>query len=155
MRGSRVGKGTIVALLLMAMCSCGDRPSSASKQSADHTASAPAASRILVTIESVAASRLALYGGSVPTPSLAGLAARGAVYDDAVSVTPLSRPALVTILTGIAPDRSGVRDNIHDALPSTVQVARVQLQVHDWLSRVSHRVCLVRTVPRRETHRPR
>jgi arylsulfatase A-like enzyme len=118
-RGSRVGKGTIVALLLMAMCSCGDRPSSASKQSADHTASAPAASRILVTIESVAASRLALYGGSVPTPSLAGLAARGAVYDDAVSVTPLSRPALVTILTGIAPDRSGVRDNIHDALPDT------------------------------------
>ena len=53
-------------------------------------------------------------------PRLAEFAAGGTIYDDTVSTTTLSRPALVTILTGVSPDRSDVRDNIHDALPGGV-----------------------------------
>jgi len=60
------------------------------------------------------------FGGTFPMPKLAAVAASGTVYDDAITTSPVSRPAIVTILTGVTPDRSGVRDNIHDALPSTL-----------------------------------
>lgn len=74
------------------------------------------ASQILITIDAVAARHLAPFGGTVAMPKLAAVAAAGTIYDDATTTTPVSRPALVTILTGVPPDRSGVRDNIHDAL---------------------------------------
>lgn len=77
-------------------------------------------SQILITIEAVAPRHMAPFGGTFAMPKLAGTAASGTIYDDAISTTPVARPALVTILTGLTPDRSGVRDNIHDALPGTV-----------------------------------
>src|SRR4030095_10365943 len=73
-------------------------------------------SQILITIEAFAGRRAAPFGGSGEMPKLATLVSAGTTYDDAVSTTTLARPALVTILTGVCPDRSGVRDNIHDAL---------------------------------------
>jgi hypothetical protein len=73
-------------------------------------------SQILITIEAFAGRRAAPFGGPVEMPNLAKLVSAGTTYDDAVSTTTLARPALVTILTGVCPDRSGVRDNIHDAL---------------------------------------
>lgn len=77
------------------------------------------ASQILITIDAVAARHLAPFGGSVAMPRLSATAAAGTIYDDALTTTPVARPALVTILTGVAPDRSGIRDNIHDALDAS------------------------------------
>ncbi len=99
---------TLVALLAAA---CGRTPPAAEPR-------APAgASQILITIDAVAARRLVPFGGLTAMPRLAEFVATGTSYDDAISTTNLARPALVTIMTGVAPDRSGVRDNIHDALP--------------------------------------
>ncbi len=74
-------------------------------------------SQILITVDAIAVRKLVPFGGLNAMPRLAELVSAGTSYDDAVSTTNLARPALVTILTGVCPDRSGVRDNIHDALP--------------------------------------
>ena len=76
------------------------------------------ASQILITIDAIAARKLVPFGGLNAVPRLAELVSAGTSYDDAISTTNLARPALVTVLTGVSPDRSGVRDNIHDALPA-------------------------------------
>jgi len=52
-------------------------------------------------------------------PQFAAVAASGTTYDDALSTAPLARPAVATLLSGATSDRSGVRDNIHDALPES------------------------------------
>jgi hypothetical protein len=83
-------------------------------------AATPHASQILITIEAVAPRHLAPFGGTLSMPKLGAVAAAGTIYDDAITTTPVARPALVTILTGVSPDRSGVRDNIHDALPGSI-----------------------------------
>ena len=98
----------VVALLAAA---CGRTPPAAEPP-------VPAgASQILITIDAIAMRRLVPFGGLNAMPRVAELVSAGTSYDDAVSTTNLARPALVTILTGVSPDRSRVRDNIHDALP--------------------------------------
>jgi tetratricopeptide (TPR) repeat protein len=84
--------------------------------------SAPAsrASQILVTIEAIAPRHLAPFGGPKAMPQLAAAAAAGTIFDDVMSTAPAARPALVSLLAGTPPDRSGVRDNIHDAIPESV-----------------------------------
>lgn len=82
-------------------------------------ASTRGVSQILVTVEAFAPRRVAPFGGKVAMPKLAELAGAGISYADTVTPAPLARPAVVAMLTGIAPDRSGVRDNIHDVLPGS------------------------------------
>jgi sulfatase-like protein len=102
-------------ILSFALLAAGCEPKPASAPT-----SAVRASQILITIEAVAPRHLTPFGGTVAMPNLAAVAAAGTIYDDAITTTPLARPALATILTGVSPDRSGVRDNIHDALPASV-----------------------------------
>lgn len=67
---------------------------------------------LLVTLDTTRADALGVYGASPsPTPNLDALAARGLRVDEAMSVTPLTLPAHTSILTGLYPDRHGVRDN--------------------------------------------
>jgi len=102
----------VLLLVVLLAAACGGTPPAVAPP-------APAgAPQILITIDALAARRLVPFGGLNAMPRLAELAAAGTSYDDAVSTTNLARPALVTILTGVSPDRSGVRDNIHDALPA-------------------------------------
>ncbi|HEX4825668.1 MAG TPA: sulfatase-like hydrolase/transferase [Candidatus Polarisedimenticolaceae bacterium] len=105
----------LAALVLLAAGCHGDKGSGGGT-----AAPAPVArpSEILITIESMAPRRITPFGGTIAMPKLAELAATGTIFEDAVSCTTLARPALVTIMTGVATDRSGVRDNIHDALPA-------------------------------------
>lgn len=72
---------------------------------------------VLVTIDGLSASKLDLYGGSVPTPALAGLASQGTAWKDAWTACPMTVPAAATYLTGLAPDRHGVRDDLFFPLP--------------------------------------
>jgi hypothetical protein len=110
----------LLIVLTLALVGCGtDKPAPA-----DETSAAPHApagsSQILITIDAFAGRRVVPFGGTIAMPRLSAIATAGTTYDDTVSTATLARPALVTILTGVAPDRSGVRDNIHDALPSGI-----------------------------------
>jgi len=81
---------------------------------------APPAARgiVLVSVDAFRADLLSTYGGDVAMASLDRLASLGVTFENASTPCPMSRPAAVSLLTGVAPDRSGVRDDIQDRLPS-------------------------------------
>ncbi|HEY2945323.1 MAG TPA: sulfatase-like hydrolase/transferase [Vicinamibacteria bacterium] len=73
----------------------------------------PDASVILISIDTLRADHLPLYGykdGS--TPNLDQLGREGIVFDGAYSHCPLTLPAHASMLTGLLPPRHGVRDNL-------------------------------------------
>src|SRR6185295_19424050 len=101
-----------IAMLATAALGCGT--GSSSEPPSGKPAGSPGV--VLVTVDSLRPQELAIYGGASPTPGFARLAEGAVVYDDVRTVAPLSRTALATILTGICPDRSGVRDDLLDRL---------------------------------------
>jgi choline-sulfatase len=71
---------------------------------------------LLVTLDTTRADRIGVYGRPVgapaaETPVLDQLAAKGANFLHASSVTPLTLPAHATLMTGLLPAAHGVRDN--------------------------------------------
>ena len=73
----------------------------------------PQASVVLVSIDTLRADHLALYGyREGRTPNLDALGRDGLVFDDVISHVPLTLPAHASIFTGLLPPRHGVRDNI-------------------------------------------
>jgi len=75
---------------------------------------------LLITVDGLAADQLSLFEGEKATPALEQLAADGVVYQEAWTASPMTRPAVATYLTGIAPDRHGMRDDIYSALPEEI-----------------------------------
>jgi len=79
----------------------------------------PGAPVILISIDTLRADRLPIYGyrkGS--TPVMDRLAREGIVFDDVYSHTPLTLPSHASLFTGLLPTRHGVRDNIGYTLTS-------------------------------------
>ncbi|MBW2578359.1 MAG: sulfatase-like hydrolase/transferase [Deltaproteobacteria bacterium] len=71
-----------------------------------------ASSILLVTFDTVRADRIGAYGYlPARTPTLDGLAARGILFESAVSATPTTLPSHASILTGTYPSAHGVHDN--------------------------------------------
>jgi hypothetical protein len=70
----------------------------------------------LITLEQVRPERLEAYGGPIPTPAIAALAADGILFENASTPIPLARPALASLFLGLAPDRTNVRDEESDRL---------------------------------------
>ncbi len=66
---------------------------------------------MLVTLDTTRADRLGSYGHDADTPHLDALAARGARFTSAWTVTPLTIPSHSSMFTGLYPPRHGVRDN--------------------------------------------
>lgn len=67
---------------------------------------------LLVTMDTTRADAIGAYGQALPTtPNLDALAAAGARFERAYTVTPLTIPAHSSIMTGMYPPRHGVRDN--------------------------------------------
>ncbi|HVN40349.1 MAG TPA: sulfatase, partial [Myxococcota bacterium] len=67
---------------------------------------------VLVTIDTLRADHIGCYGlASAHTPTLDRLAAEGVRYEVALSPAPLTLPSHTTIMTGLDPDRHGVRHN--------------------------------------------
>jgi arylsulfatase A-like enzyme len=68
---------------------------------------------------------LAAYGfAGLATPAIDGLASHGVVFDDALTVAPLTLPAHASLLTGLYPANHGVRENAGGALdPSQATLA--------------------------------
>ncbi len=76
--------------------------------------SEPPAARhvVLVTLDTLRADHIGAYGGDVATPHLDRLAADGALIEQAIAHTPLTRPSHISLLSGLLPTRTGVRDNV-------------------------------------------
>jgi|SRR5579872_2677014 len=72
---------------------------------------------VIITLDTTRADRLPVYGfGGLATPAIDGLASHGVVFDDAVTVAPLTLPAHASLLTGLYPANHGVRENAGRAL---------------------------------------
>jgi arylsulfatase A-like enzyme/Flp pilus assembly protein TadD len=70
------------------------------------------ASIVLVTLDTVRADHLGVYGStSAVTPNLDRLAASGVRFAEAVSPVPLTLPAHASLLSGLLPPRHGLRNN--------------------------------------------
>ena len=69
-------------------------------------------SLLVVTLDSTRADRLGAYGAkNVATPALDALAKEGVVFEQAMSVAPLTLPAHASLFTGRFPPEHGVRGN--------------------------------------------
>jgi arylsulfatase A-like enzyme/Flp pilus assembly protein TadD len=90
---------------------------------------APPAARhlVLVTIDTLRADRVGIYGReNATTPVLDRLAREGAWAPEATAHVPLTRPSHVSLFTGLLPPETGVRDNISPAVvPETPLLAEV------------------------------
>ena len=116
-RATVVARSVAVALAL-AVCACSG--------SGQLDLKPDAGGIVLVTVDALDAADLALYGGEVATPVLDRLAADGTAWRRAWTTIPLTRPAVATLLTGVTPDRSGVRDDLFSALePDVPTLARL------------------------------
>ena len=75
---------------------------------------------ILISIDTLRADRLPLYGyRSGSTPVLDGLGREAIVFEDVYSHGPLTLPSHASLLTGLLPTHHGVRDNIGYTLKPT------------------------------------
>jgi arylsulfatase A-like enzyme len=85
---------------------------------------------VIITLDTTRADRLPAYGfGGVATPAIDSLVSRGVVFDDAVTVAPLTLPAHTSLFTGLYPAAHGVRENGGRALePSHATLAGI---LHD------------------------
>lgn len=73
---------------------------------------AAAPNLLIVTLDTTRTDYLSTYGSArVSTPGLDRLASAGVVFEQAVSVAPLTLPAHSSLFTGLLPPRHGVRDN--------------------------------------------
>ncbi|HSX59751.1 MAG TPA: sulfatase-like hydrolase/transferase [Tahibacter sp.] len=66
---------------------------------------------LLITVDTLRADALSALGSRVATPRIDALAREGALFEQAVSAAPLTGPSHATILTGLYPNRHGIRDN--------------------------------------------
>ena len=67
---------------------------------------------LLVTVDTARADHIGCYGyEAANTPTLDGLAARGALFEEAYTPAPMTLPAHATMLTGLLPPQHGARVN--------------------------------------------
>lgn len=92
-----------LALLLLSACSL------AAPRARPLAGAAREANVVLVLIDTLRADHLPFYGYSRQTaPFLAGLAARGAVFENAFSTSSWTAPAAASLFTGLYPPQHGV-----------------------------------------------
>lgn len=75
---------------------------------------------LIITLDTTRADRLSPYGYmDAAMPALERLAREATVFNQAVSVSPLTLPAHTTVFTGLLPPTHGVRDNADRPLAAT------------------------------------
>lgn len=113
---SHLAKLLIVVLVLVGLAAAsacrGEKPA-ATADSRPHAI-------VLVTVDGLVPGRLALFGGADAAPELERLAAEGAAWADAWTAAPMTRAGAATYLTGLSPDRHGVRDDRFSSLDPSV-----------------------------------
>ena len=84
---------------------------------------------LLVTIDTLRADALGSYGGQARTPNLDKLAGEGQRFDFAHAHVPLTRPSHASIMTGLYPFQTGVRDHSgYRMKPDAVTIAMLLKQ---------------------------
>jgi arylsulfatase A-like enzyme/tetratricopeptide (TPR) repeat protein len=84
---------------------------------------------VLVTIDTLRADRLGLYGNrEVATPRLDRIGREGAWAVEATTHVPLTRPAHVSLFTGLLPSQNGIRDNISPAVVARTPLLAEELK---------------------------
>jgi tetratricopeptide (TPR) repeat protein len=93
----------------------------------------PDAPVVLISIDTLRADRLGLYGYSgADTPVIDALGNEGVVFERAYSHCPLTLPSHSSLLTGLLPPRHGVRDNIGFVLSEDVATLQERLGTAGW-----------------------
>ncbi|HEX6463708.1 MAG TPA: sulfatase-like hydrolase/transferase, partial [Vicinamibacterales bacterium] len=113
----------LVSALLLAACG-GAR--------AAHKPPATASSVLIVTIDTLRADRVGIYGSTVATPNIDRLAREGAWVEQVDVPAPLTRPSHVSLFTGLYPDEHGIRDNISAPLAASVPLLQEQFKRHGY-----------------------
>jgi len=104
--------GLVLGLSAVAL-GCSGRPESAPSSALPTAGVFPNAPVVLVSIDTLRADHLPMYGYSdVDTPHLAALAGEGLVFERAYSSSPLTLPSHLSLLTGRLPAEHGVRSNL-------------------------------------------
>ncbi len=80
---------------------------------------------LFVTIDTLRADAIGVIGGGTHTPTLDALATEGVLFDDAVSVTPITGPSHASMLSGLYPYHHGVRNNGQGVPADTPLVAQI------------------------------
>ena len=88
----------------------------------------PAPSVVLITIDTLRADHVT----ATLTPALDTLGREAVVFDQAITVAPLTLPAHASLLTGLYPTRHGVRDNEVFTLPGDVPTYPALLKQHGY-----------------------
>jgi len=66
---------------------------------------------LLITVDTLRADHVGIYGGQAETPAMDRLGKLGVVFTQAYSHVPLTLPSHCSLLTGVIPPAHGVRDN--------------------------------------------
>ena len=118
---TRVARARLVAVALLGLL-----VGSCSKERARPTF--PDASVILISIDTLRADRLPLYGYTgIRTPFLDSFAKDAWLFENAYSPCPMTLPAHTTMLTGMLPPEHGVRNNIGFAFDGKAHVSLPRL----------------------------
>ena len=80
---------------------------------------------LLITVDTLRADHVGVYGGPVPTPAIDWLAHSGVWLEGACTPTPTTGPAHASLLTGLHPWRHGVLDNAVPLEPGPVSLAQI------------------------------
>jgi arylsulfatase A-like enzyme/Tfp pilus assembly protein PilF len=76
-----------------------------------HSGSSGHINVILITVDTLRADKLSIYGSEVFTPAIDSLAGEGILYEKAFCQVPITLPSHATILTGAYPYRHGIKHN--------------------------------------------
>ncbi|HKI82890.1 MAG TPA: sulfatase-like hydrolase/transferase, partial [Candidatus Krumholzibacteria bacterium] len=107
----RSSRPLIVALLLLSTLGLGCH--SRKPSSPGQVGPFPKAPVVLISIDTLRSDHLPAYGYSkVKTPAIDDLVKDGVLFERAYSHIPLTLPSHVTILTGLLPTETGIRDNV-------------------------------------------
>jgi choline-sulfatase len=121
----RAGLGAVAVLATLASASACRAPR--------RVATCPDCSVLLVSIDTLRADHLPIYGYKAgTTPHLDALARRGVVFEDVYSHCPLTLPAHASLFTGLLPPHHGVRDNLGFTLKDAYPTLARRFQAAGW-----------------------
>jgi len=105
-------RGGECALLAICLCAAAARPAAVALAQAGGSIGSPRPNVLLVTIDTLRADHVGVYGyARAHTATLDRLAREGILVEDAVVQVPQTRPSHASLLTGLYPYEHGIRDN--------------------------------------------
>jgi arylsulfatase A-like enzyme/Flp pilus assembly protein TadD len=90
---------------------------------------------VLISIDTCRADHLSCCGFNRPTtPHIDEIAAKGTLFENAISPAPVTLPAHISMLTGITPLSHGVHDNMNEVLPDEQLTLAEIFKKHEFLT---------------------